>query len=109
MVLGGVGQGLEAALDHLIQPDAAQEPRQKIQPERIRAIGERMGRIVVNLLAPGSEGFGGAFVRWDSDDASTAANRPLLTITAEVPEPSAIGLAMLSASLVSARRRRRHA
>jgi hypothetical protein len=70
------------------------------------ALDNRGGLLQLILLAPASEGFGGAFVRWDSDDASTAASRPLLTITAFVPEPSSCVL-FLGAALLLARRKAR--
>ena len=45
------------------------------------------------LYAPGSENFFGGFVRWDSDDAAIAANRPLLTV--QFPEPTGAAAMLL--------------
>jgi hypothetical protein len=61
------------------------------------------------LLSPMAEAATSSnFARFGSDDATTAGNRPLLSVTYSVtPEPGSVGLAILAGTGALCRRRRR--
>lgn len=112
----GGGDNLDELLGTVAWPGSTSE-RQVFSTEALVAAVQdavdNSNMLQMLLLAPTAEALSGSgqdFARlvWHSDDASALANRPLLTVTYMIPEPtSAVLLALAALAGLLVRRRRR--